>query len=411
MTSTETYRPAFPDRDYPHISYGLPFPEACAKHVTSTFNASRVYIISSGSLAKNTEALISLQKAMGDRVVGTRIGMKPHTLWSEVLEIVKEAKQANADLLITLGAGSLTDASKIISLALANSVSTFSDLASLAAASQKQANSGDRQSINAPTVSIISIPTSLSGGEYSDFAGGTNDETHHKQSFSDPVKGPQIIILDAALTSTTPASVWLSTGIRSVDHCVETLCSLKSNPESDDDAERGLRMLAPGLLRCKHDKEDLEARHHCQMGVIEAMKAVGKGVPMGGSHAIGHQLGPLGVGHGETSCILLPAVCKYNIKANGERQKKVLQILWSDKEVKTVLQRRGLKEEQADLGDLLDAVIAELGMPRSLRAVGVGKDKLDKLAENSLKDPWTATNPIPLKEKGQIMNILEMAAT
>jgi hypothetical protein len=75
------------------------------------------------------------------------------------------------------------------------------------------------------------------------------------------------------------------------------------------------------------------------MGVIQAMSAVSSGVPMGASHAIGHQLGPLGVGHGETSCILLPAVCKWNARvgANFERQEHARKILLSSQVVRDVL--------------------------------------------------------------------------
>ncbi len=112
----ETLHPAFPPSPHPLISYGLPFPSACLKHITSTFNASRVYVLSSGSLARNTSALRDLQSALGDKVVGTRIGMKPHTLWSEILEIVHEARESQADILVTLGAGSLTDGAKIVAL-------------------------------------------------------------------------------------------------------------------------------------------------------------------------------------------------------------------------------------------------------------------------------------------------------
>ena len=104
----------FPDKPTPQVSYGLSFPEACKKHVESTFHASRVYLMCSGSLARNTDALVQLQTALGPKVVGTRIGMKPHTLWSEILEIVNAAKRAEADCLVTLGAGSLTDGAKIV---------------------------------------------------------------------------------------------------------------------------------------------------------------------------------------------------------------------------------------------------------------------------------------------------------
>jgi alcohol dehydrogenase class IV len=112
----EVYHLAFPSAAYPHICYGLPFPQACAKHVNETFQASRVYVIASGSLSKNTQHVGHLKQALGERVVATRVGMTPHTLWSEILEIAEECRNVDADLIVTLGAGSLTDGAKIISL-------------------------------------------------------------------------------------------------------------------------------------------------------------------------------------------------------------------------------------------------------------------------------------------------------
>lgn len=122
------------------------------------------------------------------------------------------------------------------------------------------------------------------------------------------------------------------------------------------------------------------------------------------------QLGPLGVGHGETSCILLPAVCKYNAAkgANVPRQKLVHKFLTEQTIVQEVLQKYGVDPSSSDLGDVLDAIIRELGMPRSLKDVGVGRDKLDGLAEHSLEDRWCQTNPVPLEKKEQVLDILEM---
>lgn len=113
--------------------------------------------------------------------------------------------------------------------------------------------------------------------------------------------GTSLVILDPALSISTPARIWLSTGIRAVDHCVEALVSLHENAsrESDERALRGLRMLIPNLLATKKDWEALEPRMICMLGVVEALWSVIKHVPMGASHGIGHQLGPLGVGHGE----------------------------------------------------------------------------------------------------------------
>lgn len=286
---------------------------------------------------------------------------------------------------------------------MANNATTFDDLDRL-----HDSSSNPLQPIKPPTVPIISIPTSLSGGEYNHRSGGSNDDNHRKYSFSHPTCGPALVILDPDLTTTTPERWWLSSGVRAVDHCVEAMCSLKSTPACNADASQGLQLLVPGLLKSKKDPADLEARLNCQMGVIEAMKAGSlHGVAMGASHGIGHQLGPMGVGHGETSCILLPAVCKYNQSVNAAQQHKVREVLWSEPEVSRVLKAGGLSGN-ADLGDMLDVIFRFLGMPRSLADFGIGEDQLGPLAENSLHDRWLPTNPRPVTEKAQVMEILEM---
>ena len=175
-------------------------------------------------------------------------------------------------------------------------------------------------------------------------------------------------------------------------------------------ARHALGLLIPGLVKCKWDPKDLEARLQCQLGSVDAMAACASGsIQLGASHGIGHQLGPLGVGHGETSCILLPAVCKFNAahNANNDRQNLVRQFLLHNDNVKDVLNRRGVDTDKVDLGDVLDAIIRELGLPRNLKDVGVGREKLDRLAENSLNDRWCVSNPVPLKEKEQVLEILE----
>jgi alcohol dehydrogenase class IV len=112
----EIVRPAFDDVSGPYVSYNFPFDKTATKHVVETFAADRVYILASGSLCRNTKFVQQLQDALGRRVAGVRKGMTPHTLWSEVLEVVEECRRVKADLLITIGGGSLTDAAKLVAL-------------------------------------------------------------------------------------------------------------------------------------------------------------------------------------------------------------------------------------------------------------------------------------------------------
>ena len=122
---------------------------------------------------------------------------------------------------------------------------------------------------------------------------------------------------------------------------------------------RGLALLARGLPRVKADPSDLQARLDCQLGSWLSMGPLASGVPMGASHGIGYVLGAVfDIPHGHTSCIMLPAVMRWNKPVNAEKQ---------------ALVAAAMDHPGEDAGDVLDAFIAGLGMPRSLRAVNVGR--------------------------------------
>lgn len=403
----EVYRCAFDHKLTPKVSYGLPFPAACKKHVQETFQSSRVFIVSSGSIARKTDALKTLRGVLGGVVVGVRVGITPHTPIAECLEIIKVVRDLNIDCIVTLGAGSVTDSAKLIRFALANSAYTLEEINTLWGG--RSDNPAKRKNIRQPTIPMICIPTSLSGGEYQALAGATETIFHSKRIF-EPVVNPDLVILDPQLCASTPQLVWLSTGIRAVDHCVETICSLQSTDDADSWAEKGLIKLVTGVLDCKRGLNALQARHRCQLGLLEAMTARSTGVPLGASHAIGHQLGALGVGHGETSCIMLPAVCKYNAAkgANIEKQERVKATLLRERKVSELIQASGLDPGEVDLGDILDVIIRELELPQTLKDVNVGRDQLTQLAQNSLEDMWMKTNPSPIRTKEQVLDILDL---
>ena len=230
--------------------------------------------------------------------------MQPHTLYSEVLAVASAVKASGADCIITLGGGSLIDGAKGIVFAIANEADTVEKLDALFKESnshrhKEMGSSAPTHSLKPSTISIMCVTTTLSAGEYNPVGGATHDETKHKQLFVDPSNtGPKVIVMDPELTLTTPERVWLSTGLRAVDHCVETICSSKPKPEGSVYSTMGIRLLIPSLLKTKKDRGNLEARLNAQLGGAESMKAyLIEGVPVGGSHGIGHQLGPHGVPH------------------------------------------------------------------------------------------------------------------
>lgn len=415
----ESYRLAFPtlpDLENPaYISYGRPHQELCAHHVKNIFNAKRAYVLASGALSRDTSEVTKLVEALGDRFAGINVGMAPHTPWHQVAAATRDALEKKADCIITIGGGSLVDGAKAMLLFITNNITTVPailDFGKKLEVSPAQMNTpaAGRPCIS-PTIPLICIPTTLSGGEYTYFTGGTDPATKHKLVLYHPFCGPRLIINDPILTITAPEWVWLSTGVRGIDHCVESFCRThQPDQDVDDGAVEGFRKIVPNLLITKHDFKNEQARLQCMLGVNAVTIMLKKGSLPGASHGIGHQLGPLGVGHGQTSCVLLPSVMKYNARINGDKQARLKRIMWTEAPIKAVLERRGLSEESNDAGDALDAIFRELGMPRSLKEVGVGRDQFEMLALNSLKDPCCKMNPIPLERTEQVIEILNMCA-
>lgn len=100
---------------------------------------------------------------------------------------------------------------------------------------------------------------------------------------------------------------------------------------------------------------------------------------------------------------------KYNARVNAEQQEILLEKgFWADPVITDTLTKRGLVRGRADLGDVLDAVIRELGLPRTLKDYGIGRDQLDRIAESSIRDACCQWNVIPLERKEQVLEILEM---
>ena len=140
---------------------------------------------------------------------------------------------------------------------------------------------------------------------------------------------------------------------------------------------------------------DLEARLNCQLGAWMSIMGSQNGVPKGASHGIGHVLGGTAdVPHGYTSCVMLPHVLRFNETVNADRQAWVSEAL-------------GRPGEPA--GDAVAALIAGLGLPQTLRDVGVKAEQLDAIAEVSMHDRWIHTNPRKIDGPPVVRMLLDAA--
>jgi maleylacetate reductase len=290
-----------------------------------------------------------------------------------------------------VGGGSVIDATKVMQLCVWCGIERVEELDAY------HIGGIDRRDVSRvpATLRMIALPTTLSAAEFTPFAGVTDRKRSVKQGYTHPLLAPCAVVLDPALTLGTPAQLWLSTGIKAVDHAVEQLCNPQRAPFADALAEEGLRRLSRALPATKNEPDDLDARLECQFGMWLAISGASAGRGIGASHAIGHTLGGMfGVPHGMTSCVTLHAVLRWNEPVNAERQKLISELLGSASVSASVA---------------IQQLCQRLGLATRLAGVGIQPPQFRAIAEHTMHDRGVRVNPRPVQSPDDIVEILELA--
>ena len=243
-----------------------------------------------------------------------------HAPIDQVERAIKDAREAGVDGVVSFGGGSPIDAAKMVALRLGG-------------------------------LPHVAVPTTLSVAELAAGAGFT-DETGTKSGMRDPDLLPDAVIYDAEMTLATPMELWLSTGIRALDHAVEGFLAEGEHPFNDVMALEAIRRLFDSLPRAKAEPKDLDVRTENQLAAWFSFTLPGASAS-GLSHVMGKQIGARhGIPHGVTSCLLLPHVMRYLGRT------KALPVS----------------------ADAVHGLIAELGLPQRIRDYGIGERELNRAA-------------------------------
>ncbi len=374
--------------DQQRVVFGRPYAAQVAEEA-ARLDANRVFVVCSASLDAKLGVLDALSAALGPRFAGGHTKMSAHTPRSDVLAASAAAREAGADLLVGVGGGSVIDGVKAMQLALSEGVRNEADLAGFA---RSLAQSPDR--IAGPAcVRQIAVPTTLSGAEFGTNAGVTDTAAGLKEGYNAPQGAPLVVIFDPDLARHTPDRLWLGSAVRSIDHACEGLCASDTFPYLDQQFLGALRLLNASLPRTRKAPDDVEARSLSQQGVWVVSAGIGQ-VKNGASHGLGYILGAMGVAHGETSCVLLPAVLAWNAPLNADRQAMISEAL-------------GRPDTPA--ANAVRDLVAGLGLPTRLADVGIPEDRFDRIAEVGVRHPTVLANPRPITTREDILEILELA--
>jgi alcohol dehydrogenase class IV len=353
--------------------------------------AERVFAIGSRTLlADGVES--RLREILGSRLVGAFSGVEQHVPRESVIAAATAAREADADMLLSIGGGTPIDCAKAAALCLAGGVESAAGL------DRYRIRFTYPDSLEVPplperTLPHVAVPTTLSGSEHTDLCGVTDRGRKEKDLYRGPCLAPAAVVLDAELALRTPPDLWAASGVRAIDHAVEGTLSGRHVPFMDALGAEALRVFRARLAESVDAADPLEARAECLLAAwlaIYALTNVGAGL----SHAIGHQLAAqFDMMHGVTSAVMLPHVLRFNAPVVGERILRLAEPLGVEVE--------GLATEEAcaRVIDALAALIASLerfGVPHTLESAGATKPELELVADLVLHDMGAAVNPRPL---------------
>src|SRR6478672_6049298 len=201
-------------QDIERVVYGRPA-GADVRAEAERLGARRVFITTTKSVAQSA-LLADVIKELGDRYAGVYAGITAHSPRPCVVEGAQRAREAKADLIVTVGGGSAIDATKVMLIALWQNVNAIDDLDAYRAGRAKDGAAPPSEAIKPPAdaIRMIAVPTTLSAAEFNAYAGISDPRHGIKESFGHRLIVPRVIVLDPAATLATPMDLMLSTGSR-----------------------------------------------------------------------------------------------------------------------------------------------------------------------------------------------------
>ena len=284
----------------------------------------------------------------------------------EVLEIIEMARQAGADSVVGIGGGSVLDTAKVV--------------ACFVKSKQQVADCFGTGLIKERGLWCGCLPTtSGTGSEVSPNAILLDRAEKLKKGLVSPYLLCDAAYIDPMLTLTVPAKITAETGMDALTHCIEAYTNRFAHPVVDRYALAGIELIAKYLERAVKDGKDVEAREALSLGSYYGGLCLAP-VNTAAVHALSYPLGgEYHISHGLANAILLPTVMRFNMSSDWEKHARIAAAIGVDCTGLTT-------EEAARKGvEAIAALSARCGIPSTLTELGIGREKVEELADSAMK--------------------------
>jgi alcohol dehydrogenase class IV len=296
------------------------------------------------------------------------------------------ARKNNADVVISVGGGSVIDTAKGVCILLTEggSLRDYSGV----------------QLLSRPQTPHIAIPTTAgTGSEVTNAAVIMDRQMGQKRLMVENYNIPRIGILDPRLTVKLPPLLTAGTGMDALTHAVEAIHSIPHEPITDGLAMHAIRLINTNLPVCVNSGDDLAARGQMQIAATMAGWAFSI-AGVGNVHALAHSIGAVAhVPHGIANGILLAPCMEFNLDTCPEAYALVAEAFG--------VRVRGMDDMEAARAaiDAVKAFTRAIGHPQRLSEMKVTEDDIVKAADLSLGDGAIVNNPRVVLDASEVLEI------
>lgn len=326
----------------------------------------------------------TIEESLTDITSVTFRGVWGNPIVSQVMNGLAVYQGDKADGIVAVGGGAPMDVAKAIAL-MANHPGHLFDYE----------DGASTRPIDQSIPPIVAIPTTAgTGSEVGRSAVISDDETHAKKIVFDPQLLPKVVLADPELLLGLPAKITAATGMDALTHLIEAFLAKGNNPLCDGIALEGIYLVSQHLKDCvefaqKQVSEEIDQSAHlrARAGMLNAsmMGAIAFQKGLGVTHSCAHALSTIcDTHHGLANGIMLPAAMRFNLEAESDKFLRMARIV---------------KPEAQSGQELIDWIVSlsnSIGIPTSLKALGVSTETVDQLVSVAINDVCHPLNPRPV---------------
>ncbi|MCI3009979.1 iron-containing alcohol dehydrogenase [Clostridium butyricum] len=316
-------------------------------------------------------------------------GVEPNPKDVNVIEGLKIFKEENCDMIVTVGGGSSHDCGKGIGIAATHEGDLY-DYAGI-------------ETLVNPLPPIVAVNTTAgTASELTRHCVLTNTKKKIKFVIVSWRNLPLVSINDPMLMVKKPAGLTAATGMDALTHAIEAYVSKDANPVTDASAIQAIKLISQNLRQAVALGENLKARENMAYASLLAGMAFNN-ANLGYVHAMAHQLGGLyDMAHGVANAMLLPHVERYNIISNPKKFADIAEFMGEN------ISGLSVMEAAEKAINAMFRLSEDVGIPKSLKEMGVKQEDFEHMAELALLDGNAFSNPRKGNAK-DIINIFKAA--